>query len=87
MEKTMNDGESVPLIRVEPPGPIAQKLLARDDQYLSPSYTRAYPLVAASGSAATIEDVDGNRYLDFTAGIAVVAIRAWWKRSTSNRLA
>src|SRR5512147_816600 len=69
----MNDGLSTPLIRVPPPGPNAQKLLVRDDQYLSPSYTRAYPLVAASGRGATIEDVDGNRYLDFTAGIAVVA--------------
>lgn len=69
----MNDGLSTPLIRVPPPGPNAQKLLVRDDQYLSPSYTRAYPLVAASGNGAMIEDVDGNRYLDFTAGIAVVA--------------
>jgi 4-aminobutyrate aminotransferase len=69
----MNDGKSVPFIAVPPPGPNAQKLLARDEQYLSPSYTRAYPLVAARGSGAMIEDVDGNRYLDFTAGIAVVA--------------
>jgi 4-aminobutyrate aminotransferase len=69
----MSDGQAIPMIRVTPPGPNAQKLLARDDQYLSPSYTRAYPLVAASGQGATIEDVDGNRYLDFTAGIAVVA--------------
>jgi 4-aminobutyrate aminotransferase len=69
----MNDGQLVPHIRVPPPGPKAQQLLARDEHYLSPSYTRAYPLVAASGSGASIEDVDGNRYLDFTAGIAVVA--------------
>jgi 4-aminobutyrate aminotransferase len=69
----MTDGQAVPLIRVTPPGPNAQRLLARDEQYISPSYTRAYPLVAASGYGATIEDVDGNRYLDFTAGIAVVA--------------
>ena len=69
----MQDGQAIPLIRVPPPGPNAQKLLARDEQYLSPSYTRAYPLVAARGSGAMIEDVDGNRFLDFTAGIAVVA--------------
>ncbi len=69
----MHDGQPVPFIRVPPPGPEAQKLIARDEQFLSPSYTRAYPLVAARGSGATIEDVDGNRYLDFTAGIAVVA--------------
>src|SRR5437899_11207571 len=69
----MDDGPVVPFIRVPPPGPNAQKLLARDELYLSPSYTRAYPLVAARGSGAVIEDVDGNRFLDFTAGIAVAA--------------
>ncbi len=69
----MSNGLPVPFICVPPPGPNAQRLLARDEQYLSPSYTRAYPLVAARGNGAMIEDVDGNRYLDFTAGIAVVA--------------
>ncbi len=69
----MRDGSGVPMIRVPPPGPAAQRLLARDEQFLSPSYTRVYPLVAARGAGAMIEDVDGNRYLDFTAGIAVVA--------------
>ncbi len=38
---------------------------------MSPSYTRMYPLVVARGYGSTIEDVDGNRFLDFTAGIAV----------------
>jgi 4-aminobutyrate aminotransferase len=60
-------------IIVPPPGPKARQLLERDERYLSPSYTRVYPLVAARGSGAIIEDVDGNRYLDFTAGIAVTA--------------
>src|SRR5262249_19177535 len=46
-------------------------LLDRDHQYTSPSYTRIYPLVCARGSGAVIEDVDGNLFLDFTAGIAV----------------
>lgn len=69
----MEDTQTVPCIRTLLPGPRAQALLARDDRYLSPSYTRAYPLVAARGSGAVIEDVDGNRFLDFTAGIAVVA--------------
>ena len=45
----------------------------RDDQVLSPSYTRVYPLVAARGAGCTIEDIDGNLFLDFTAGIAVTA--------------
>jgi len=55
------------------PGPKAKKILQLDDQYISPSYTRGYPLVAKSGQGATITDVDGNVFLDFAAGIAVVA--------------
>ncbi len=47
--------------------------IARDDQVLSPSYTRDYPLVMERGSGCTVEDVDGNVFLDFTAGIAVTA--------------
>ena len=61
----------VPHLVAPPPGPLAQGLLARDAEFVSPSYTRVYPLVVARGSGAVIEDVDGNRYLDFTAGIAV----------------
>ena len=63
----------VPDIRTELPGPIARGLLERDERYMSPSYTRIYPLVCARGSGAVIEDVDGNRFLDFTAGIAVTS--------------
>jgi 4-aminobutyrate aminotransferase len=55
------------------PGPRAQELIARDQAVLSPSYTRPYPLVAERGEGAIVEDVDGNRFLDFNAGIAVVA--------------
>ncbi len=55
------------------PGPQALKILQLDDKYISPSYTRGYPLVAKSGRGATITDVDGNVFLDFAAGIAVVA--------------
>jgi 4-aminobutyrate aminotransferase len=55
------------------PGPKAKALVERDHQIVSPSYTRDYPLVAKIGRGATIEDVDGNRFLDFAAGIAVVA--------------
>src|ERR671923_434638 len=67
------DNCTVPQIKTELPGPRAQELLERDHRYMSPSYTRAYPLVAARGSGAVIEDVDGNLFLDFTAGIAVVS--------------
>jgi 4-aminobutyrate aminotransferase len=55
------------------PGPKAKQLVERDHQVLSPSYTRDYPLVAKKGHGALIEDVDGNTFLDFAAGIAVVS--------------
>src|SRR5436309_7343485 len=67
------DDEVVPQIRTELPGPRAQELLERDARFVSPSYTRAYPLVVERGSGAVIQDVDGNLFLDFTAGIAVTA--------------
>jgi 4-aminobutyrate aminotransferase len=55
------------------PGPKAQEIVKEDGEVLSPSYTRDYPLVAKTGRGAMIEDVDGNTFLDFAAGIAVVA--------------
>jgi 4-aminobutyrate aminotransferase len=67
------DQHAVPHIQTPLPGPRAQKLLDRDALFVSPSYTRCYPLVVARGSGAVIEDVDGNRFLDMTAGIAVTA--------------
>lgn len=67
------EARTVPDIRTALPGPKAKALLERDEQYMSPSYTRAYPLVCARGSGAVIEDVDGNLFLDFTAGIAVTS--------------
>ena len=67
------DGWAVPRIKTELPGPRASALLERDHRYVSPSYTRIYPLVVERGSGAVIEDVDGNLFLDFTAGIAVTS--------------
>jgi len=55
------------------PGPRARQIIERDKKVLSPSYTRPYPLVVSRGEGAMVEDVDGNRFLDFNAGIAVVA--------------
>jgi 4-aminobutyrate aminotransferase len=55
------------------PGPNAKKIIARDTKVISPSYTRGYPMVAKSGRGAMVEDVDGNTFLDFAAGIAVVS--------------
>jgi 4-aminobutyrate aminotransferase len=67
------DDCQVPRINTELPGPRARVLLVRDQRYVSPSYTRVYPLVVKRGSGAVIEDVDGNLFLDFTAGIAVTS--------------
>jgi 4-aminobutyrate aminotransferase len=61
----------VPYIPMDLPGPRAAQLIATDEQYTSPSYTRVYPLACERAAGAVIEDVDGNRFLDFTAGIAV----------------
>jgi 4-aminobutyrate aminotransferase len=55
------------------PGPKAKQIVKEDSEFLSPSYTRDYPLVAKTGHGALVEDVDGNTFLDFAAGIAVVA--------------
>lgn len=65
--------EFLPHLVTDLPGPLAQSIIARDQKVLSPSYTRGYPLVMQRGQGAVIEDVDGNRFLDFAAGIAVVA--------------
>ncbi|MGH7233236.1 MAG: acetyl ornithine aminotransferase family protein [Nitrospiraceae bacterium] len=63
----------VPLITIRPPGPQARAWVKRDERTLSQSATRIYPLVVKKAKGSVVEDVDGNRYLDFTAGIAVVS--------------
>ena len=62
---------AAPDIRTELPGPKAREVLALDDAVTSRSLPRAYPLVPQRGRGCVIEDVDGNRFLDFNAGIAV----------------
>lgn len=62
-----------PAIVTDLPGPHARELIERDEKFSSPSYTRDYPLVAKRGLGSVVEDVDGNRFLDFAAGIAVCA--------------
>jgi 4-aminobutyrate aminotransferase len=64
---------AVPNIRIPAPGPISRELIEVDEQFVSPSYTRSYPLAVKSGKGLVLEDMDGNLYLDFTAGIAVCA--------------
>ncbi len=67
------DYPQVPLIKTSLPGPKAKAAIALDDQFVSPSYTRGYPFVMHKGLGLAAEDVDGNVFLDFTAGIAVNA--------------
>ena len=60
-----------PKITTPVPGPKAAELIARDAKAMSPSFTRAYPFVMDHGQGCWATDVDGNVFLDFTAGIAV----------------
>jgi 4-aminobutyrate aminotransferase len=62
-----------PDVVTELPGPRARAVIALDEAVTSPSLTRVYPLVVRRGRGCVIEDVDGNRFLDFNAGIAVAA--------------
>jgi 4-aminobutyrate aminotransferase len=68
--KTLTAG---PKIKTALPGPNAKRILSGDDKYISPSYTRSYPMVAKSGRGVVVTDVDGNEFFDFSAGIAVTS--------------
>src|ERR1700689_3785318 len=68
--KTMTIG---PKIKTALPGPNAKRVLEGDEKYISPSYTRSYPLVAKSGRGIVVTDVDGNEFFDFSAGIALTS--------------
>ncbi len=73
MTITLNPTIAGPMIRTRLPGPNARRIIEADERFISPSYTRSYPLVAKSGRGIVIEDVDGNEFFDFSAGIAVVS--------------
>jgi 4-aminobutyrate aminotransferase len=62
-----------PKLQTALPGPNAKRVLKGDATYMSPSYTRSYPLVAKSGRGIVVTDVDGNEFFDFSAGIAVTS--------------
>src|SRR3974390_2201913 len=68
---TMSHKTVGPKIKTALPGPNAKRVLEGDQKYISPSYTRSYPLVAKSGRGIVVTDVDGNEFFDFSAGIAV----------------
>jgi len=62
-----------PKIKTALPGPNAKRVLEGDEKFISPSYTRSYPMVAKSGRGVVVTDVDGNEFFDFSAGIAVTS--------------
>jgi 4-aminobutyrate aminotransferase len=70
---TIGTGVIGPKIKTALPGPNARRVLEGDEKYISPSYTRSYPLVAKSGRGIVVTDVDGNEFFDFSAGIAVTS--------------
>ncbi len=72
---TTNSGHDVrkPKIKTALPGPNAKRVLEGDQKFISPSYTRSYPMVAKSGRGIVVTDVDGNEFFDFSAGIAVTS--------------
>jgi 4-aminobutyrate aminotransferase len=63
----------VPDLITEVPGPKARAHVAYDETWTSPSLPRAYPIVPVRGDGLTVEDIDGNLFLDFAAGIAVTS--------------
>src|ERR1700749_1225515 len=69
-ETTAGSRINGPKIKTALPGPNARRVLDSDQKYISPSYTRSYPMVAKSGRGIVVTDVDGNEFFDFSAGIA-----------------
>lgn len=63
-----------PQIRTTLPGPKSRKIIERDRKAITPAYTRGYPLVIERGEGSYVYDPDGNKFLDFTAGVAVNAL-------------
>jgi 4-aminobutyrate aminotransferase len=72
--QTKLEKAKLPKVTTKLPGPKAKEFLDLDAKYVSRSYTRSYPLVMKRGFGAMIEDVDGNIFLDFNAGVAVAAL-------------
>src|SRR5688572_31254641 len=64
---------NAPLIKTALPGPKAKAIVDRDHQVTAPAYGRVYPLVVKQAQGMVVEDVDGNLFLDFMAGIAVAS--------------
>lgn len=63
-----------PKIVVSPPGPKARELVRKDEEFISPSYGRFYPLVVESGKGCIVKDVDGNEFIDFNSGLVCMGV-------------
>jgi len=63
-----------PKIVVRPPGPKARELVKKDEQVISPSFVRYYPLVIEGGKGCIVRDVDGNQYIDFNSGLVCLNV-------------
>jgi len=70
----MSGKAAYPKILVTPPGPKARELVRDDESLISKSMVRWYPLVAESGSGCIVKDVDGNEFIDFNSGLAVLNV-------------
>jgi 4-aminobutyrate aminotransferase len=69
--ENQNKTTLLPELKTPLPGPKTAALIAQDTEFVSPSYPRPYPLSVAKGEGCMITDLDGNRFLDLNAGIAV----------------
>jgi 4-aminobutyrate aminotransferase len=74
MNRAATKSGYAPQIRTTLPGPKARKIIERDRKVITPAYTRGYPLVIERGEGSYVYDPDGNKFLDFTAGVAVNAL-------------
>ena len=63
----------VPDIKIEPPGPAAREIIAKDDSYVATT-TKSLQIVAKRARGLDVEDVDGNMFLDFSSGISVLNV-------------
>jgi 4-aminobutyrate aminotransferase len=63
-----------PKIVVSPPGPKAREMVKKDENLVSPSYARFYPLVIDSGKGCIVKDVDGNEFIDFNSGLVCLNV-------------
>jgi 4-aminobutyrate aminotransferase len=66
----------MPKMLTEPPGPLSKEMIQKDTEYFPPAFVSRLrlPIIAAEGKGSIIIDVDGNQYLDFTSGVAILNV-------------